>query len=265
MDQQWLRRRHTVRLGEISLTVTVPAPLEDRIRAHAAYRAVRAVAAASYRLRTRGSRAPSAGHRHDRRTADELPDVAPGTRALYLGGGRSPLLGELSRRGVDVVALDVTDRARSSAAPSTAEQTHIDRVSPDALGSFDLVVIDRVLHRMRSPQVAIERAASVCHGQLVVIATFTPGLEGPGELPLAEFTSAGWVPNVGTVTRMMHVAGCEDIVELSRRDETALRDRHSATVVVQGRVNPDPAWLRAYREWAGTVDPKWRSAEERLA
>jgi tRNA (mo5U34)-methyltransferase len=141
-------------------------------------------------------------------------------------------------------------------------------LDPDEIGKFDIVFISDLLLHLRCPQRAIESAASVCKGELVIADVFTPMLEGYGNLPLAQLTAPShtwWLPNVQTLRMMMHVAGCEPIDEVSRFVLDWAIDDPMHKVVLRGRVPEDPTWLRVSREVAEVTEPKWKTNAELLA
>jgi tRNA (mo5U34)-methyltransferase len=221
-----------------------------------------------------------------------LPDSLAGQRVLDLCTFDGFWAFELERRGAEVVALDptgagdVSSPLRSPGAAGRRAGTGPDAfvlarailglsvewiegslydLDPQRTGTFDLVLVSDVLRRLRCPQRAIESAAGVCRGDIVVADVFTRKLEGVSGLAIAEYTADGgswWAPNVKTFAGMMTVAGCEPIEELARFriDRRARRPREK--VVLRGQVDTDPVWLRELRAWAEKTPPKWKSAAE---
>jgi tRNA (mo5U34)-methyltransferase len=226
-----------------------------------------------------------------------LPASLEGKRVLDVATFDGFWAFEFERRGAEVIALDLPcwadvdmpqplrpyaaefdlDR-RTGAAFAIAHdilgssvrrvEGNVYDLDPNVIGTFDLVFVSDLLLHLRCPERALEAAASVCRGQLVIADVYTPMLEGFGDLALAQYNAPShtwWVGNVKTLQMMMHVAGCESIEEVSRFLLDWRIDDPMHKVVLRGTVNRDPAWLRASREWAGTVAPKWRSAEEQGA
>ena len=111
--------------------------------------------------------------------------------------------------------------------------------------------ISDVLIHLRDPQLAIERAFSVCKpgGQLFVADIYSPSLEAFGDTPVAQLLAPGetwWHPNVACLRRWMHVAGFEPIEEVSRFVLDSLGHRNHK-VVLRGTAAADPSWLVAQR------------------
>jgi tRNA (mo5U34)-methyltransferase len=226
-----------------------------------------------------------------------LPDSLAGMRVLDVATFDGFWAFEFERRGAQVVALDIASWSdvdmpqcmrpylaefeldgTTGSAFALARQllgSTVRRVEgsvydldPEWIGTFDLVFISDLLLHLRCPQRAIESAASVCRGQLVVADVFTPMLEGFGDLALAQYTAPShtwWLPNVKTLSRMMAVAGCESVDEVSRFVLDWAVDSPMHKVVLRGQMATDPMWLREYREWASATSPKWKSAAEQPA
>lgn len=125
-------------------------------------------------------------------------------------------------------------------------------LDPDVDGVFDVVFISDVLIHLRDPQLAIERAYSVCKpgsGQLVVADVYSPTLEAFGDTPVAQFTAPGetwWHPNVACLRQMMLTAGFEPIEEVSRFVLDALGHRNHK-VVLKGTAAENPSWTVVQR------------------
>ncbi len=125
-------------------------------------------------------------------------------------------------------------------------------LDPDTIGTFDLVFISDLLVHLRDPQLALERAYSVCRGEVLVADVYTPQLEGMGDLALALFTAPSetwWLPNIATLTAMMTTAGFESIGEISRFALQARTDDTIHKVVLRGAVNGQPEWVREALEY----------------
>lgn len=120
-------------------------------------------------------------------------------------------------------------------------------LDPAKLGTFDIVFISDLLVHFRDPQLALERAFSVCHGEVVVADVYTPQLDGFGDLSLAQFTAPGetwWLPNAEALRAMMVVAGFEPIDEISRFTLQATAEDTIHKVVLRGRAPEQPSWVR---------------------
>ena len=125
-------------------------------------------------------------------------------------------------------------------------------LDPERVGTFDLVFISDLLVHLRDPQLALERAYSVCRGEVLVADVYTPRLEGMGDRPLALFTAPSetwWLPNIATVKAMMRTAGFESIAEISRFELQARTDDTIYKVVLRGRVTQQPEWVREALEY----------------
>jgi tRNA (mo5U34)-methyltransferase len=223
-----------------------------------------------------------------------LPGSLAGKRVLDVATFDGFWAFEFERRGAEVVALDLANwsevdmpqrmrphlaefelNGKTGAAFALAHQilgSRVQRIEgsiydldPLQLGTFDLVFISDLLLHLRCPQRAIESAASVCRGELLIADVFTPMLEGFGDLPLAQYAAPShiwWLPNVKALMCMMGVAGCEGVEEVSRFVLDWRGDDPLHKVVLRGLAAADPLWLREYRGWAESRSPKWRSAAE---
>jgi len=223
-----------------------------------------------------------------------LPDSLAGKRVLDFATFDGFWAFEFERRGAEVFALDVAswnnvdmpdrrhprlelddDTGAGFALAHEILDSRVRRIEasvydldPDKIGMFDLVFMSDLLVHLRCPQRAIENAASVCRGELVIGDVFTPMLEGFGDLPLAQYAAPShiwWLPNVRTLLRMMSIAGCEAIEEVSHFVLDGEVDGPAHRVVLRGRVTTDPLWLSEYRKWAENTSPKWKTAAEQPA
>ena len=87
-------------------------------------------------------------------------------------------------------------------------------LSPEALGSFDLVYVGSLLLHLRDPVGALERVRSVCAGELVLADAVDARLERWGRRhPRAVLDGRGrpwwWRPNAAGLARMVEAAGFE--------------------------------------------------------
>lgn len=178
---------------------------------------------------------------------DELPwpDVR-GKRCLDVGTYDGHLSFELERRGAaDVVAIDVADhagwdwpprlRARGTAAladiagpekgagfriaagllgsRARREELSAYDLSPERVGTFDVVVCGSLMLHLRDPLRALEAIRSVCTGHLLSAEELRPRLElSLRRRPVAELDGLSercqwWVPNRAGHRRMVEAAG----------------------------------------------------------
>src|SRR5262249_46089158 len=171
-----------------------------------------------------------------------LPDSLAGLRCMDVATFDGYWAFEMERRGAaEVVATDVArgqgcdlpeiglEEARNDPEPKARgagfrmasrilgsrvrhEICSVYDLTPERFGTFDLVFLSDLLVHLRNPQLALERVASVCRGQLVVSDVFDPSLEAYGERCLSRFVPwlpswTWWMPNVNTLKKMMLVAG----------------------------------------------------------
>jgi tRNA (mo5U34)-methyltransferase len=179
------------------------------------------------------------------------PDVA-GKRCLDVGTYDGFLAFELERRGArEVVATDVTDhtgwdwppdmRARAPELGAIAGEkgagfriakellgSSVERLeisaydlSPERVGSFDVIVCGSLMLHLRDPLAALEAIRSVCGGVFLSAEQIKPGLAlAHRRRPVAELNGAGelcqyWTPNPAGHRRMLYAAGFE-VVEATR-------------------------------------------------
>jgi tRNA (mo5U34)-methyltransferase len=208
-----------------------------------------------------------------------LPASMEGMRVLDVATFDGFWAFEFERRGAEVVAADVAswsdvdvprvmlpyaadfglDRATGSGFRLAHEilgsnvrriECSVYDLDPAEIGTFDLVFISDLLVHLRDPQLAVERAFSVCRGEVIVADVYTPKLEGLGDVPLAVFTAPSetwWLPNIPTLRAVMRTAGFESIDEISRFTLEARADDTINKVVLRGRVSEQPEWIREAR------------------
>jgi tRNA (mo5U34)-methyltransferase len=204
-----------------------------------------------------------------------LPESMAGLRCLDVATFDGFWAFEFERRGsTDVVAIDVAKRAdidcprlmlrdieafeltgtmgESFKVAHRLLNSKVDRVErsvydldPAVDGMFDVVFISDLLVHLRDPQLAIERAYSVCRGQLIVADVYSPELDALGHVPAAQFLGPGetwWYPNVACLRQFMTVAGFEPVTEVSRfiLDSTGGNRIHKA--VLRGEPAATPSW-----------------------
>jgi tRNA (mo5U34)-methyltransferase len=172
------------------------------------------------------------------------PDVR-GKRCLDVGTADGFLAFELERRGAaEVVATDVADHSlwdypaplrrrgvefwKGVAGGKKGEGFRIARellgsavreldvsaydLSPDTVGTFDVVVCGSLLLHLRDPVRALEAMHSVCAGELMVTNQVTPAFALARRIPVAVFagmTDRGqwWVPNPAANRQLVEAAG----------------------------------------------------------
>lgn len=173
------------------------------------------------------------------------PDVR-GRRCLDVGTYDGHLAFELERRGAaEVVATDIADhgqwdwpvriRERGIAAleriapvekglgfriaagllgsRARHEQISVYELSPERVGTFDVVVCGSLMLHLRDPVRALEAIASVCGGHFMSCEELAPGLELLARRrPLAQLDGVSdlcqwWTPNRAGHRRMLAAAG----------------------------------------------------------
>lgn len=93
-------------------------------------------------------------------------------------------------------------------------------LTPERLGTFDIVFVSEVLLHLRDPQTALENIFSVTDDFAIVAEPFNPSLDGFTS-PLSEYigtTVMGiwWMHSPKSIYRMMETAGFGPIQEVSR-------------------------------------------------
>jgi tRNA (mo5U34)-methyltransferase len=156
-----------------------------------------------------------------------LPERLGGRSVLDVGTWDGFFAFEAERRGAERVVAsdrhawaspdygDAGFRLAREALASDVEQRHLDVLdhSPEAIGTFDVVLFLGVLYHMRHPLLALERMRSVTRDLLVVethvellptrrpTAVFYPGDELDGD------DSNWWGPNPPAVRALLNTAG----------------------------------------------------------
>jgi tRNA (mo5U34)-methyltransferase len=172
-----------------------------------------------------------------------LPGSLKGMRCLDVGTFDGFWAFEMERRGAgQVLAIDVIDPEQWDWPGDTQPETvavlgdqkgrgsgfeiarralgsGVDRrelsvydLDPKDVGEFDLVYVGSLLLHLRDPIGALERARSVCRGQLVLCDAVDPALSRVlRRLPAATLDGRGrpwwWKPNVAALSRMVESAG----------------------------------------------------------
>ncbi len=199
-----------------------------------------------------------------------LPDRMDGMRVLDIGTWDGFWAFEMERRGAEVVALDVDHEREYDWPPRRrpAEPKELDRgagfrlvkeirdskvervqcniydISPERLGTFDLVFCGVVLIHLRDQLLALERFASVCRGQLVIAEEYHRTLSAL-RLPVSRYYAdrdlavVFWMPTKQTWKKMVWTAGFDDVREhgtftMSIRGSTG-KQRKIPHVVIHAR------------------------------
>ena len=167
----------------------------------------------------------------------ELPDLQ-GKRVLDVGTRDGFFAFECERRGAEVVALDYADMdltgfgvaKRIYGSQVEYVQANVYDLSPDQLGTFDIVLFLGVLYHLRHPLLALDRLRGLCRELLIVeslvcdarvftgfetgrpLAELAPQLV---DVPLAQFLPVGrfhsdstnkWVPNTAGLRALLEDA-----------------------------------------------------------
>lgn len=209
-----------------------------------------------------------------------LPDDMRGMRALDVATFDGFLAFEMERRGAEVVAADL---ARGSQADWPARMreyltpehdvklgagfelakellgSRVERravsvydLSPETVGTFDLVLISDLLQHLRDPARALEAAYSVVGrgGCLVLAEVYEPALEPFGR-PFFELRNNiryTWsFPSTAALKRMLSVAGFLSVEEVSRPQLAHRGDLSAPKVVLRARPVSDSGEAAASR------------------
>jgi tRNA (mo5U34)-methyltransferase len=176
-----------------------------------------------------------------------LPERMDGMRALDVGTWDGFWAFEMERRGASVVAIDLDDerdldwpprqrpreageRQRGSgfALARGALGSNVERIrlsvyeaTPEALGTFDVVLCGSVLIHLRDQLLALERIADLCTGTFISAEEYDR-LAGLVPVPVSRFRAdrppgiVFWRPAVRTWRRMMWSAGFDLVEERAR-------------------------------------------------
>jgi len=170
-----------------------------------------------------------------------LPETLEGQRVLDIGARDGFFSFECERRGAEVTAIDYLT-AEETGFPIAKEligsevelrQMNVYDLSPEELGTFDLVLFLGVLYHLRDPMLALDRIAGVSRGRLIVetqmiddalltsagefkrLADLDPELE---QIPLMQFypgralnndPTNAWAPNEACLGAMLEESGFE--------------------------------------------------------
>lgn len=108
------------------------------------------------------------------------PEALAGMRCLDVGTMDGFWAFEMERRGAgEVVAVDLSDQPRAQFVEAHGElgskveyrRSAIHDLSPDTIGTFDLVVVGYVLQMVADPLGALAAVRSICTGSTIVLET----------------------------------------------------------------------------------------------
>lgn len=166
-----------------------------------------------------------------------LPDDLSGKSVLDIGSYNGLLAFEAERRGADrVLATDLWEGDDRDAA---LEQGHRRRgfelareyldsdveaqsinlldVSPETVGTFDIVLCAGVIYRLKQPMVGVENLVSVADERVVVtcmrprwLDAETPGMEFYEGTERLNDPTIWWMPTQSGLEGMLRTAGCSD-------------------------------------------------------
>jgi tRNA (mo5U34)-methyltransferase len=181
---------------------------------------------------------PGVDDPRDRLPLLALPDDLSGMSVLDIGAWDGFFSFECERRGAArVVAADWfawREAARGSkesfelaraALGSRVEDVEIrvEELSPERVGTFDLVLFVGVLYHLRDPLLALEAVASVTHGKLILETHVDLSLRRG---PAAAFYAGGelrgdhtnwWGPNPPAVMGMLRASGFDEVEKVFPR------------------------------------------------
>ncbi|MGH7259920.1 MAG: class I SAM-dependent methyltransferase [Nitrospiraceae bacterium] len=185
-----------------------------------------------------------------------LPESLSGKTVLDVGASDGFFSFEAERRGAKrVLAADVWSgqcwgmqpktgfEIARRALKSTVESIESDvlDLSPEKIGTFDLVLFLGVLYHMRHPLLALERIFSVTGNQLILethmerLGGKQPAMVFYPEKELNNDHTNWWGPNPAAVEAMLKSAGFRRVVkikEYSSRDPVSLSIRMKAKLLV---------------------------------
>jgi tRNA (mo5U34)-methyltransferase len=208
------------RRPEASELITVDRPLRDRVGALHWYDSIDV---------GHGVVTPGLVDRRRHIDAYGIPDDLNGMRCLELGRGEGFWSFEMEKHGAaEVVAAGVSTEVASGGfqlahdalgSAVARRRLNLNELTTDAVGTFDLVVIDGVLGRVHDPQRVLDKVRGISRGALHVIEAFDRSLEEYGDSCLAQYRRAyggSWSMNTNTLKQMVAVAGFGAITEVAR-------------------------------------------------
>lgn len=186
----------------------------------------------------------------------DLPASLEGMTVLDIGAWDGFFSFECERRGAArVVAADYYSwhdagwgtkagfQLAREALRSKVEDVDIDvmDLSPDRVGSFDLVLFLGVLYHLKHPLLALERVSSVTRGRLILetvvdlvgyskpAMAFYPGRE------LNRDPTNWWGPNHAAVHGMLRTVGFEEVRTVTRQPGTLFRAARAVSHQLRGQ------------------------------
>lgn len=172
-----------------------------------------------------------------------IPQDLNGKRVLDIGAWDGWFSFEMERRGAEVVSVDAYDsknfRYLQRELKSKIDYRIMDmyELTPDKLGTFDIVLFLGVLYHLKHPLLGIERVCALTR-DLAVIQTFVSQEPGSPVMEFFEIDELGgqfdnWcAPNTACVAAMARTAGFA-------RAEVLGVDKYSAATVICYRHFPD--------------------------
>jgi tRNA (mo5U34)-methyltransferase len=201
-----------------------------------------------------------------------VPPSLEGMRCLDVGTQNGFWAFEMERRGAgEVIGIDLPDKAErdfpGSAAPDEPRSSDPEQdggvsrrgfdvakealgsqaewrpmsvydLSPEVIGTFDVVFVGSLLLHLRDPVGALERVRGVCRGETLVFDVVDPIRSVIGRRPSALLDGRRvwwWTPNWQGLRRMIESAGFEIV------------DRGPLTFVPGGAGRQRPGWREAAR------------------
>ena len=172
-----------------------------------------------------------------------LPDSLAGLTVLDIGAWDGFFSFECERRGASrVVATDYYSWKAGwgnkgafllarEALGSRVEDVDIDvmELSPDRIGTFDLVLFLGVLYHLRHPLLALEKVASVTSGTVIVetvvdmVGYPRPAMAFYPDKELNDDPTNWWGPNIPAVEGMLQSVGFERVRTLTRQPTALFR------------------------------------------
>ena len=218
----------------------------------------------------------------------EIPEDLRGKRVLDIGAWDGWFTFEMERRGASVVAIDANPGTRFLKAKaltgSKAEYRILDVIdlSPDTLGTFDIVLFFGVLYHLKHPLLALEKVCAMST-DLVLVESYVSDNDASDPIPRMEFYEHlelcgqfdNWVgPNVACLLAWCRTAGFATVKLQSVHDHRAhvtcrrkwpeadgVRSAAPYIVAIQNATSLDLAFSRAKDEY---VSLWFESAEENL-
>lgn len=186
----------------------------------------------------------------------DLPPSLAGRTVLDIGAWDGFFSFECERRGASrVVAADFYSwhaggwgtkagfRLAREALGSRVEDADVDvmDLSPERVGSFDLVLFLGVLYHLRHPLLALERVASVTRDMLIVetvvdlVGLGRPAMAFYPDRELNDDPTNWWGPNVEAVRAMLLSAGFGRVRTVTPRRNAAFRAARAVSHRLRGR------------------------------